>query len=453
MTMTGNDEPHMDKAWWDNATQERLIQNDIDEIYNKRIASVAIWFHTTVLVTLTILGINGTLLNGLVLRYFWIRRKKQTSYNLTLINLALVELVIATCGVSLDVTSLIKNGWVLGSDICIISGTIVTTSGFVSMLTLCVLSVLGYGSVSRYEKRKGRDSSKDTDSTTIIIIILIWLYALALSLPPIFGWGRYVPEISGLGCTPDWHSEKSSKSYIVYIMFFGFCIPTLIIIISSLLTYVEGGCFRFACLTRKKNPDQNKQGNRDDVDLRLIVAMNITYLACWSPYAILCFVHTFVSKTLIGPMLSMVPTITVKMSVCANPILYIAYNPRSKQSAKISSQNSTNFENENSVSGSYKSGKSYNVGSIDARESLNMQPLRCNLQHTQSYDENMGLNEGSNRIVRISIPSYGEYHQQSERILPNHAPNQFKYDRSGFHPIPNLIVHPEIHHNHMEQNL
>ena len=453
MTMTSNDEDRMDEVWWDNGTQERLIQDDIDDIYNKRIASVAIWFHTTVLVTFTILGINGTLLNGLVLRYFWIRRKKQTSYNLTLINLAFVELVIATCGVSLDVTSLIKNGWVLGSDICIISGTIVTTSGFVSMLTLCVLSVLGYGSVSRYEKRKGRDSSKDTDSTTIIIIILIWLYALALSLPPIFGWGRYVPEISGLGCTPDWHSEKSSKSYIVYIMFFGFCIPTLIIVISSLLTYVEGGCFQFACLTRTKNPYDDKQGNRDEVDLRLIVAMNITYLACWSPYAILCFVHTFVSKTLIGPMLSMVPTITVKMSVCANPILYIAYNPRSKQSAKISSQNSTHFENENSVSGSYKSGKSYKTETIEARESLNMQPLRGNLQHTQSYDENMGLNEGSNRIVRISIPSYGEYHHESERILPNHARNQFKYDRSGFHPMPNLIVHPEIHHNHMEQNL
>ena len=451
--MTSNDEDRMDEVWWDNGTQERLIQDDIDDIYNKRIASVAIWFHTTVLVTFTILGINGTLLNGLVLRYFWIRRKKQTSYNLTLINLALVELVIATCGVSLDVTSLIKNGWVLGSDICIISGTIVTTSGFVSMLTLCVLSVLGYGSVSRYEKRKGRDSSKDTDSTTIIIIILIWLYALALSLPPIFGWGRYVPEISGLGCTPDWHSEKSSKSYIVYIMFFGFCIPTLIIVISSLLTYVEGGCFQFACLTRTKNPYDDKQGNRDEVDLRLIVAMNITYLACWSPYAILCFVHTFVSKTLIGPMLSMVPTITVKMSVCANPILYIAYNPRSNQSDKISSQNSNHFENENSVSGSYKSGKSYKTETIETRESLNMQPIRCNLQHTQSYDENMGLNEGSNRIVRISIPSYGEYHRESERILPNHAPNQFKYDRSGFHPMPNLIVHPEIHHNYMEQNL
>merc|ERR1712062_157039 len=67
---------------------------------------------------------------------------------------------------------------------------------------------------------------------------------------------------------------------------------------------------------------------RDQRALRLVLAMNIAYLICWSPYAILCFIHIFISKSVIGPMLSMVPTITVKMSVCINPILYIALNPQ-----------------------------------------------------------------------------------------------------------------------------
>ena len=31
------------------------------------------------------------------------------------------------------------------------------------------------------------------------IISCVWLYSMALSLPPVFGWGRYLPEISGLG--------------------------------------------------------------------------------------------------------------------------------------------------------------------------------------------------------------------------------------------------------------
>jgi hypothetical protein len=31
------------------------------------------------------------------------------------------------------------------------------------------------------------------------IVLSIWVYSLALSLPPLLGWGRYVPELSGLG--------------------------------------------------------------------------------------------------------------------------------------------------------------------------------------------------------------------------------------------------------------
>ena len=116
---------------------------------------------------------------------------------------------------------------------------------------------------------------------------------------------------------------------------------------------------------------------RDQRALRLVLAMNVAYLICWSPYAILCFTYIFISKryfircfefplsvlcitskylyyigyksfkvltyyfayknrkilfnicfSVIGPMLSMVPTITVKSSVCINPILYIALNPQ-----------------------------------------------------------------------------------------------------------------------------
>ena len=37
-------------------------------------------------------------------------------------------------------------------------------------------------------------------------------------------------------CTPDWHSDTSSKSYISWILLFGFVIPTSIIILSSLVT-------------------------------------------------------------------------------------------------------------------------------------------------------------------------------------------------------------------------
>ena len=76
--------------------------NVTNDIYTKQLVAVDLWYHTTVIVFLTTLGINGTLLNGLVLRYFWYRRQNLNSYNIVLINLAFVELLLATIGVSFD---------------------------------------------------------------------------------------------------------------------------------------------------------------------------------------------------------------------------------------------------------------------------------------------------------------------------------------------------------------
>ena len=103
--------------------------------------------------------------------------------------------------------------------------------------------------------------------------------------------------------------------------------PTTVIIISSILTYFDAIIVQQTLPTNKFKHrlailKQQKQ------DFRLAIAMNLAFLICWSPYASMCMVHTFISTTAIGPMLSMIPTLTVKISVCVNPILYIAYNPQ-----------------------------------------------------------------------------------------------------------------------------
>jgi hypothetical protein len=53
----------------------------------------------------------------------------RTPYNLILINLAAVEFLIAIVGAPLDVLALLKEEWVLGKGICVLSGSVVTTCG------------------------------------------------------------------------------------------------------------------------------------------------------------------------------------------------------------------------------------------------------------------------------------------------------------------------------------
>ena len=108
-----------------------------DGIYNKPIVEIPLWYHTTISVFLTSIGINGVLLNGLVLRHFWIRRNIQTPYVTILVNLTAAELTLSVFGVSSDVIALILHGWAMGKKMCIATGALVTTSGFVSILTLC----------------------------------------------------------------------------------------------------------------------------------------------------------------------------------------------------------------------------------------------------------------------------------------------------------------------------
>ena len=306
-------------------------KNPDDIIYNRIIATVPLWYHTMVCVILTSLAINGVILNGLVLRHFWIRRKVQKPYNLLLVNLTFVELLLASISIPFDVLALLQNGWRFGKYLCIVVGMLSTTSGFVSILTICTLAIFGYGSIFQFGVRHRKARSIGTVS---FILLSIWLYSLSLSLPPLFGWGKYVPELSGLGCAPDWHSDKSSKGYIVWILIFGFTIPTTIIIISIILTITQAKELKVSSLS-KTSDIANSKSNR--INFRLVIAMTLAFLTCWLPYAMLCFIHSFISKAVIGPMLSMVPTMTVKLSVCANPILYIAYNPHLKMLYKTPS--------------------------------------------------------------------------------------------------------------------
>ena len=152
----------------------------------------------------------------------------RTPYNLILILLATAEFLLTTVGITADVFSLV--GWGLDRIGCIVTGTVVTTAGiptyvpinplllnihyyfrsdengthqlhfyrlgFASMITLCVLSICRLSSFLHFRRIEGKISSF---STALKISSAILLYSLSLALPPLFGWGRYTPEVSGLG--------------------------------------------------------------------------------------------------------------------------------------------------------------------------------------------------------------------------------------------------------------
>ena len=76
------------------------------------------------------IGLNFTLCySDFTLLFFWILIQVRKPYNLILINLAMVEFVLSIVGLPIDVLALITRKWILGKNLCVVSGSVVTTCG------------------------------------------------------------------------------------------------------------------------------------------------------------------------------------------------------------------------------------------------------------------------------------------------------------------------------------
>ena len=302
----------------------KIAENDTNNEETDRLHAVPIWYFTSMCICITSFGINGMLLNGLVIRSFISNPILHAPYNLIVLNLIFSEIILSSLGLGMDFQALIQNGWVLGNELCVVSGALVTTAAFASSATICALSVFRYGSIFHYGNF---EENVPSVRAAMKVIVGVWMYAMALSLPPLFGWGRYTPDQSGLlGCSVDWHSREVDQGYIMYLLIMGFGTPSIIIPISSIMTCIDGGVLSNPCVSYNTH---NLSANRTERrNIFLVVAMNLAYFMCWSPYAVSCFVNLFVSKIMPGTMLAMIPPIAMKMSVCFNPLLYVASNPQ-----------------------------------------------------------------------------------------------------------------------------
>ena len=66
----------------------------------------------------------------------------------------------------------------------------------------------------------------------IALMILSWSWSLALALPPLLGWGRYVIERNGMSCAPAWQDQQDF-GYNITLFVLGFFFPLAIIIITG----------------------------------------------------------------------------------------------------------------------------------------------------------------------------------------------------------------------------
>lgn len=58
----------------------------------------------------------------------------------------------------------------------------------------------------------------------------------------------------------------------------------------------------------------------------MVAVMIIAFLVAWTPYAIFALIKQFGPANIIGPGLSILPSLIAKSSICYNPIIYVGMN-------------------------------------------------------------------------------------------------------------------------------
>ena len=111
--------------------------------------------------------------------------------------------------------------------------------------------------------------------------------------------------------------------------------------------------------------------------------MNVAFLVCWGTYVAFCFIYQYIDDSQVGQMLSMLPSVAIKLNVCINPILYIAFNPhfRSPVTARmIRNENRKDLilKRVNSLK------KNRNIGLEDDGLDSNLKSLKLILKETKT---------------------------------------------------------------------
>lgn len=241
--------------------------------------------------------------------------------------------------------------------------------GLASIGTLTVLAI------ERYIKLCSSASVKQAfHRNERLIVGSIWFYALAMSVPPMLGWGDYVKDAYWASCTFDFYSKNlNSKSYLVFLLSFGFILPCSCIVtcyisiflrirdsrnaVKKLVDAVETQLIskeavgrRFArshtvCSIYENNhaenslkPSAHLEHSRSPIIIspvitrlakeevkfaKLSLVVIIGFLICWTPYAFLAILYQFDWLSFYTPITSAVTLLMAKSSVALNPIIYV----------------------------------------------------------------------------------------------------------------------------------
>ncbi|XP_039293404.1 vertebrate ancient opsin-like [Nilaparvata lugens] len=272
-------------------------------------------------VCLFFIGFFGFFTNLVVIVLMCREKQLWTPLNVILFNLVLSDFSVSILGNPFTLASALAHRWLFGRLMCIVYGFFMSLLGISSITTLTVLSFERYLMISKPFRGKHLNHKGSA-----FLVISIWIYSLALTTPPLFGWGEYINESANISCSVNWEtSNYNHTTYIVYLFAMGLFVPASVI------------CFSYLNIIRsmKKNVRVGGHVTKAEKKVAMMVAiMIVAFFFAWTPYAILALLIAFADAQ-VAPWLSVVPALMAKSSICYNPIIYVVLNTQAKRAGSL----------------------------------------------------------------------------------------------------------------------
>ncbi|XP_061477622.1 blue-sensitive opsin-like [Rhineura floridana] len=213
----------------------------------------------------------------------------------------------------------------LGTVACKIQGFAASLGGLVSLWSLVVVACERYLVIC---KPLGNFTFRGTHA--IIGCIITWVFGLVASVPPLFGWSRYLYKGLQCSCGPDWYTTNNKWNNESYVLFLFSCFgaPLSVIVFSY-------GRLLLTLRAVAKQQEQSATTQKAEREVtKMVVVMVMGFLVCWLPYASFALWVVMHCGEPFDVHLASIPSVFSKASSVYHPIIYVLMNKQVSMDGK-----------------------------------------------------------------------------------------------------------------------
>ncbi|CAH8587105.1 unnamed protein product [Schistosoma turkestanicum] len=264
---------------------------------------------------IAVVGIAGVCLNLLVIIFFTMFKALRTPSNILVVNLAISDFGFsAVNGFPLKTIAAFNNFWPWGKIAAVaLDRYLVIATPFESVF-------------------------QTTPRRTLLLMLFLWLWSLIWTIPPLFGFGRYVTEGYQTSCTMDYIStDLNNRLFNVGLFGFGFLCPLFLSLFcySRIILIVRSRGKDFIEMaasskgTNQKEKGANVSSTKSDTFVLKSSAILLgVYSLCWTPYAAVCFIALIGYSDYITPVMVELPCLFAKTAALWDPCIYAFRYPK-----------------------------------------------------------------------------------------------------------------------------